>query len=58
MPLNRYRTGDISRLLPGVCPCGKPGPRLDRVLGRFAERRKPVNIYDLDVSLYAYPSEE
>ena len=51
MPLKRYRTGDISRLLPGVCPCGKPGPRLDRVLGRFAERRKPVNIYDLDEML-------
>ena len=22
MPLRRYRTGDISRLLPGTCPCG------------------------------------
>ncbi len=48
MPLRRYRTGDISRLLPGDCPCGTPGPRLDRVLGRVAERRKAMNIYDLD----------
>ena len=48
MPLKRYRTGDISRLLPGECPCGTPGPRLDRVLGRISERRKPANIYDLD----------
>ena len=48
MPLWRYRTGDVSRLLPGNCPCGTPGPRLDRVLGRVTERRKAVNIYDLD----------
>ena len=48
MPLKRYRTGDISRLLPGDCPCGTPGPRLDRVLGRISELRKPVSIYDLD----------
>ena len=48
MPLKRYRTGDISRLLPGVCPCGQPGPRLDRVLGRVTEMRKPVSIYALD----------
>ena len=48
MPLKRYRTGDISRLLPGECPCGTSGPRLDRVLGRISERRKPVSIYDLD----------
>ncbi len=48
MPLKRYRTGDISRLLPGMCPCGTPGPRLDRVLGRISELRKPVSIYKLD----------
>ncbi len=51
MPLKRYRTGDVSRLLPGVCPCGNPGPRLDRVLGRVTELRKPVSIYDLDEAL-------
>ncbi len=48
MPLRRYRTGDISRLLPGECPCGTPGPRLDRVIGRILELRKPVSIYALD----------
>ena len=51
MPLRRYRTGDISRLLPGECPCGTPGPRLDRVLGRVEELRKPVSIYALDETL-------
>ena len=48
MPLSRYRTGDVSRLIPGICPCGRPGPRLDRILGRITELQKPVSIYALD----------
>lgn len=48
MPLERYRTGDISRLLPGNCPCGRNSPRLDRILGRRSELRKPVSVYLLD----------
>ena len=36
MPLIRYRTGDLSRLLPGTCPCGSILKRLDRV-----DRRDP-----------------
>ncbi len=51
MPLRRYRTGDLSRLLPGVCPCGRPGPRLDRVLGRITELKKPISVYALDEAL-------
>lgn len=51
MPLRRYRTGDYGRLLPGVCPCGYAGPRLDRVLGRLTERAKPISIYTLDEAL-------
>lgn len=35
MPLIRYRTGDVSRLLIGPCPCGSPLERLDRVRGRL-----------------------
>jgi phenylacetate-CoA ligase len=33
-PLIRYRTRDLTRLLPGPCPCGSPYPRHDRVVGR------------------------
>jgi phenylacetate-CoA ligase len=33
-PLIRYRTRDISRLLPGECPCGRTLRRMDRVTGR------------------------
>ena len=27
-PLIRYRTHDLSRIVPGDCPCGSPFPRL------------------------------
>ncbi len=35
MPLIRYRTGDISRFIPGPCPCGTSLKRLERVRGRL-----------------------
>lgn len=31
LPLIRYRTGDYTRILPGVCPCGSQTIRLDRL---------------------------
>ena len=31
MPLIRYRTGDVSRVLPGTCACGSPLIRLERL---------------------------
>jgi len=34
-PLIRYRTGDISRILPGSCPCGRTLRRIERVSGRI-----------------------
>jgi phenylacetate-CoA ligase len=34
MPLVRYRTRDLTRLLPEPCPCGSPFPRFDRLRGR------------------------
>ncbi|MEK6796280.1 MAG: phenylacetate--CoA ligase [Spirochaetota bacterium] len=33
-PLIRYRTGDIARLLPGDCPCGRTHMRMSRVARR------------------------
>ena len=36
MPLIRYRTGDFTRILPGICPCGSSVIRLDRVHRRAA----------------------
>ena len=34
MPLLRYRTRDLTRILPGECPCGRYHKRLDRMKGR------------------------
>src|SRR5215471_5414873 len=33
-PLLRYRTRDISRVLPEPCACGSPYPRIGRIAGR------------------------
>ena len=34
MPITRYRTRDLTRILDGVCPCGIAHARLDRMVGR------------------------
>ena len=46
-PLVRYRTHDLTRLLPGECPCGLKYPRHDIILGRTDDmiKIKAVNIY-------------
>ena len=46
-PLLRYRTRDLTRLLPGECPCGLGYPRHDIILGRTDDmiKIKGVNIY-------------
>ncbi len=46
-PLIRYRTRDLSRLLPGICTCGSHIPRHDRILGRSDDMIifRGVNIY-------------
>ena len=50
-PLIRYRTRDISRIIPGECPCGSPFPRLDRIVGRSDDmiKVKGTNIYPTQV---------
>jgi len=40
MPLVRYRTGDVTFLVPGVCPCGRGGARIGPILGRKQQRLK------------------
>jgi phenylacetate-CoA ligase len=46
-PLIRYRTRDLTRLVPGDCPCGSVLPRHDRLLGRSDDMIifRAVNIY-------------
>lgn len=51
MPLIRYRTKDLTRFLPGDCPCGRVHRRLDRIKGRADDMIiiKGVNIYPMQV---------
>lgn len=46
-PLIRYRTHDLSRIIPEPCPCGLSYPRIDRIIGRSDDmiKVKGVNIY-------------
>jgi phenylacetate-CoA ligase len=46
-PLLRYRTRDLTRILPEPCPCGNPLPRHDHILGRSDDMFifRAVNIY-------------
>jgi phenylacetate-CoA ligase len=46
-PLIRYRTRDLSAIIPGQCPCGRLIPRHDRILGRSDDMFifRAVNIY-------------
>jgi phenylacetate-CoA ligase len=47
VPLIRYRTRDLTRLIPGQCPCGSVLPRHDRLLGRSDDMIifRAVNVY-------------
>lgn len=51
MPLLRYRTRDLTRILPGVCPCGRCHLRLDRMKGRSDDMiiLKGVNIFPIQI---------
>lgn len=47
VPLIRYRTHDITRILPGACSCGSIMPRHSRIMGRTDDMFifRAVNIY-------------
>ena len=51
MPLLRYRTRDLTRILPGECPCGRHHLRLDRMKGRSDDMiiLKGVNIFPIQI---------
>ncbi len=46
-PLIRYRTHDLSRIIPGQCKCGHSYPRIDSLIGRTDDmfKVKGVNIF-------------
>lgn len=59
VPLIRYRTRDITRIIPGRCSCGSLMPRHSRIKGRSDDTIKfrGVNIYpsSIDTILSAVP---
>jgi len=58
-PLIRYRTHDLSRIIPGECPCGSKHPRLDTIMGRTDDmmKIKGVNVFPSQIEeiLQAFP---
>ena len=60
MPLLRYRTRDLTRILPGKCPCGREHLRLDRMKGRSDDMiiLKGVNIFPIQIETILMQFEE
>lgn len=50
-PLIRYRTHDLSRIIPGDCSCGSSYPRIDRIKGRTDDMMKihGVNVFPAQI---------
>ena len=51
MPLIRYRTRDITRIIPGECKCGRTHRRIDRITGRTDDMFiiKGCNIFPMQI---------
>lgn len=51
MPIIRYRTRDLTRIVPGDCACGRVHRRIERIQGRTDDMLilKGVNIYPMQV---------
>lgn len=58
-PLIRFRTHDLSRIIPGACPCGCRFPRIDALQGRSDDmvKIKGVNVFPRQIEevLQEYP---
>jgi phenylacetate-CoA ligase len=51
MPLIRYRTRDLTSIVPGPCPCGRTHKRIARIKGRSDDMFiiKGVNVFPMQV---------
>lgn len=51
MPLLRYRTRDITRIIPEPCPCGRTHRKIERIKGRSDDMLiiNGVNIYPMQI---------
>jgi phenylacetate-CoA ligase len=58
-PMIRYRTRDLTRILPGPCPCGRTGRRMSRVLGRTDDMLiiRGVNVFPSEIEAVLFEIE-
>ena len=51
MPIIRYRTKDLTRVVPGTCACGRTHRRIERIKGRTDDMMiiKGVNIFPIQI---------
>jgi phenylacetate-CoA ligase len=51
MPILRYRTKDLTRIIPGPCSCGRTHRRIERIKGRTDDMMilKGVNIFPIQI---------
>jgi phenylacetate-CoA ligase len=58
-PMIRYRTRDLTRILPGECPCGRTGRRMSRVFGRSDDMLiiRGVNVFPSQVETVLFEIE-
>ena len=51
MPLIRYRTKDLTRIIPEPCACGRTHRRIERIKGRTDDMLilKGVNIFPMQI---------
>jgi phenylacetate-CoA ligase len=59
-PVIRYRTRDLTRMLPGECPCGRTARRIGRLEGRVDDMLviRGINVYprEIETVLLADPA--
>jgi phenylacetate-CoA ligase len=58
-PVIRYRTRDLTRLLPETCPCGRTFVRMSRMLGRSDDMLiiKGVNVFPMQIETVLFEIE-
>jgi phenylacetate-CoA ligase len=58
-PVIRYRTRDLTRLLPGPCPCGRTFARMSRIMGRTDDMLiiKGVNVFPTQIEAVLFDIE-
>ncbi|MDD3469749.1 MAG: phenylacetate--CoA ligase [Thermoguttaceae bacterium] len=53
MPVCRYRTRDLARIMPGTCPCGRTGRRMTKLRGRSDDMLiiRGVNVFPTQIEI-------